>query len=105
MKTSAKLNTKGRLLIFTLKTKGNQIPTFKTFKQKLDQSLKQDEKMINQLGKLLKPLRKTYFKFKVTITKQDYIKHLKNSLNLDLKNGCQKDFLKTSRSYQYLYCF
>lgn len=85
----AKLNTKGRLLIFTLKTKGNQIPTFKAFKQKLDQSLKQDEKMINQLAKLLKPLRKTYFKFKVAITKQDYIKHLKNryiSSLLDFSN-------------------
>ena len=37
------LNTKGTLLIFSLKTKNNKIPCFKEMKKQLNNSLKKDE--------------------------------------------------------------
>ena len=37
------LNPKGRILIFSLKTKNNKIPCFKKMRENLEKSLKRDE--------------------------------------------------------------
>ena len=41
-----RLNKKGVFLILSLKTKNNQIPSFKLMKKKLDASLRKDEKIL-----------------------------------------------------------
>ena len=57
----------GKLLIFSLKIKNNQIPCFKKMKFKLNESLKKDEKLINFIKKNLLNYRLSHFKFKVSI--------------------------------------
>ena len=72
------LVNKGRLLIFSLKTKGNQIPVFKSFKEKLEISLKKDDKIFTIIKKMIKKIDIIFFNFKVNLKKTNYIKMIKN---------------------------
>ena len=47
------LNPNGRILIFTLDTEKNEIPTFKLMKQKLNQSLQRDMKILKDNYKII----------------------------------------------------
>ncbi len=71
------LNSKGILLIFSLKTKNNKIPCFKKMKKRLNKSLKKDEILFKIIRKNLKKTNETNFKFKVSISKQKYISMIK----------------------------
>ena len=82
------LNDKGKILIFSLKTKNNKMPCFKKMRQKLDISLKRDEKLLKIIKKSLKKTKESYFNFKVNISKKKYLKMIKLryiSCLLDLK--------------------
>ena len=46
------LNPNGKILIFTLDTEKNEIPTFKLMKQKLNQSLQRDKKILKIITNL-----------------------------------------------------
>ena len=72
------LNSGGKLLIFSLKTKNNKIPSYKDMKQKLIKSLKKDEVLLRIVKKNLHKKNETYFHFKVKISKKKYIKMIKN---------------------------
>ena len=85
-----RLKSDGKLLIFSLKTKNNKIPCFKKMRQKLDNSLKRDEKLFNLIKKRLKRTNEFSFNFKVNITKQKYLNMVKSryiSCLLDLNNN------------------
>ena len=85
-----RLKSGGKLLIFSLKTKNNKIPCFKKMKQKLDNSLKRDEKLFKIIRKRLKRTNEFSFNFKVHISKQKYLKMVKLryiSCLLDLNNN------------------
>jgi len=71
------LETGGIILILTLDTKNNEIPTFSLMKQKLNQSFIKDEIIWKNILKL--PIKKniTKFNFKVNIKKSIYIKMIK----------------------------
>ena len=59
-------------------------------KQKLDGSLKRDEKLFKIIKKKLKKTNEYYFNFKVNISKQKYLKMVKSryiSCLLDLNNN------------------
>ena len=71
------LNKKGKLLIFSLKTKHNQIPVFRLFEKKLKVSLKKDEKIFTDIKRILRKVKISNFNFKVNIRKKDYIKMIK----------------------------
>ena len=80
----------GKILVFSLKTTDNKIPCFKKMKQKLDGSLKRDEKLFKIIKKKLKKTNDYYFNFKVNISKQKYLKMVKSryiSCLLDLNNN------------------
>ena len=89
------LNPKGKILIFSLKTKNNKIPCFKKMRKNLEKSLKRDETLFKIIKKNLKVISYTNFNFKVNISKQKYIRMLKeryiscllNMSNKDLKFG------------------
>ena len=84
-----RLELGGKILIFSLKTKNNKIPCFKKMKQKLDSSLKRDERLFKIIKRNLKRTNESYFNFKVNISKQKYLKMVKSryiSCLLDLKN-------------------
>ena len=85
-----RLERGGKILIFSLKTKNNKIPCFKKMKQKLEASLKRDEKLFKIIKRKLKKTNETYFNYKVNISKQKYLKMVKSryiSCLLDLKNN------------------
>ena len=84
-----RLKKGGKILIFSLKAKNNEIPCFKKMKKKLDNSLKRDEKLFKIIKKNLKNTKESNFNFKVNISIQDYLKIIKLrfiSCLLDLNN-------------------
>ena len=88
--TKKRLESGGKILIFSLKTKNNKIPCFKKMRQKLDSSLKRDEKLFKIIKRKLKKTNESYFNYKVNISKQKYLKMVKSryiSCLLDLKNN------------------
>ena len=89
-----KLTDKGKILIFSLKTKKNEIPCFKKMKSNLINSLKKDEILIKQFKKNLKIVKKSEFKFKVEITRKKYIRMLKNRYISCLLNLSSKEIEK-----------
>ena len=85
-----RLNTKGKILIFSLKTKNNKIPCFKKMRKNLEKSLKRDEVLFKIIKKNLKKISYTNFNFKVNISKQKYVRMLKEryiSCLLNIRNN------------------
>ena len=73
-----RLNKKGVFLILSLKTKNNQIPSFKLMKKKLDASLRKDEQILVLIKRNLKSFEKQKFTYKAVVKKNDYMKMIKN---------------------------
>tara|TARA_B100001175_G_scaffold301327_1_gene294330 strand:+ start:756 stop:1466 length:711 start_codon:yes stop_codon:yes gene_type:complete len=73
-----RLNVKGVVLILSLKTKNNQIPSFKLMKKKLDMSFKKDDQILVLVKRNFKTFEKQKFRYKVIVKKNDYIKMIKN---------------------------
>ena len=73
-----KLNSKGKILIFTLETNKNEIPTFKLMKNKLEQSLRRDKEILKIITKLYPFRAKKKFFFDVKVQKKEYLKMIKN---------------------------
>ena len=72
------LNPRGKIIIFSLNTNQNEIPTFLSMKRKLKKSLNRDKKIIKFILNLnFKALTKI-FSFKVNITKKKYVKMIEN---------------------------
>ena len=89
-----KLNPKGKIIIFTLHSKKNYWPLFKSFKTKLVESLKKDEKILYVIKSSCKKYKINYFNFKVRITKDSYIQMIKNKFTSCLLNFSSSE-LKT----------
>ena len=71
------LNKKGKLLIFSLNTKNNELPVFPMFKKKLEKSLQNDERILTAIKKILKNYKIHRFVFNVSIKKINYIRIIK----------------------------
>ena len=71
------LNPKGKILIFTLDTGKNEIPTFKLMKHKLNRSLKRDKKIIKIITNLYPQRIMKKFIFNVKIDKKKYLDMIK----------------------------
>ena len=85
------LNPKGKILIFSLKTKNNKIPCFKKMRKNLEKSLKRDEVLFKIIKKNLKKISYSNFNFKVNISKQKYVRMLKERYISCLLNMSDKD--------------
>ena len=84
-----RLEDKGKILIFSLKTKNNKIPCFKKMRKNLEKSLKRDEALFKIIKKNLKEISYANFNFKVNISKQKYLRMIKEryiSCLLNLSN-------------------
>ena len=75
--SNASLEVGGVILILTLDTKNNEIPTFSLMKQKLNQSLKRDNLIWKKLLQLNIKKSITKFNFKVNVKKNIYLKMIK----------------------------
>ena len=87
--TKKRLNPKGKILIFSLKTKNNKIPCFKKMRKDLEKSLKRDEVLFKLIKKNLKGISYTNFNFKVNISKQKYVRMIREryiSCLLNMRN-------------------
>jgi ubiquinone/menaquinone biosynthesis C-methylase UbiE len=73
----ASLEVGGVILILTLDTKNNEIPTFSLMKQKLNQSFKRDILIWKKLLQLNIKKNITKFSFKVSVKKNTYLKMIK----------------------------
>ena len=73
-----KLNPGGKILIFTLDTGKNEIPTFKIMKIKLNKSLERDKKILKLITKLFPGRIKKKFIYNVKIDKKKYLDMIKN---------------------------
>ena len=98
-----RLKKNGVLIIFSLKTTNNEIPCFKLMKQKLKRGLKRDSEMLKSTCQILKNYKIDKFKFKVSITKNKYIKMLKQKyisclVNLS-KNQINKGIKEIKNTY------
>ena len=71
------LEAGGVILILTLDTKNNEIPTFSLMKQKLTQSFKRDNLIWKKLLQLNIKKNITKFNFKVNVKKNIYLKMIK----------------------------
>ena len=87
------LNSKGKILIFSLKTKNNKIPCFKKMRKKLEKSLKRDEVLFKLIKKNLNKISYSNFNFEVKLSKQKYIKMIKNRYISCLLNVTKKDLV------------
>ena len=88
------LNKNGRIVIFSLNTKVNEWPKFKSFRDKLKKSLKKDEKIIKLLKTIFKKFRISQFIYKVHLDKRYYLKMLKNRFTSCLLNFSNKELSK-----------
>ena len=86
-----RLNTRGKILIFSLKTKNNKIPCFKKMRKNLEKSLKRDEVLFKIIKKNLKQISYTNFNFKVNISKQKYVRMIRERYISCLLNMSNKD--------------
>ena len=86
-----RLNTKGKILIFSLKTKNNKIPCFKKMRKNLEKSLKRDEVLFKIIKKNLKEISYTNFNFKVNISKQKYVRMIRERYISCLLNMSKKE--------------
>ncbi|MFL2889670.1 MAG: methyltransferase domain-containing protein [Pelagibacteraceae bacterium] len=86
-----RLNKNGQILILSLKNKKNEIPCFRIMKSKLMISLKREEILMKEIKKNLKKFKNSYFKFKVNISKSNYIKMLKKRYISCLLNISNKE--------------
>ena len=85
------LNNKGKMLIFSLKTKNNRIPCFKRMRKNLEKSLKRDEVIFKIIEKNLKKINYTNFNFKVNISKQKYVRMIRERYISCLLNMSDKE--------------
>ena len=89
-----KLNKKGQILIFSLKTNKNEIPCFKVMKSKLLKSLQRDEDLIKLIKDNLKNYKTHNFNYRVNLSKSKYIRMIKNRYISCLLNISDKEIKK-----------
>ena len=72
------LNQNGKILILSLETSNNEIPTFLLMKKNLKKSLDRDKKIIKYISKLYPKNKNKRLSFKVKISRDKYIEMIKN---------------------------
>ena len=102
----ASLQVGGIILILTLDTKNNEIPTFSLMKQKLNQSFKRDILIWKKLLQLNIKKSISKFNFKVNVKKNIYLKMIKQRYistllkfsSLQISNGINEINLKYKKN-------
>ena len=89
-----KLDKNGQILIFSLKTKKNEIPCFKIMKTMLSRSLRRDEYLIKIIKNNLKNYKTYNFSFKVNLPKSKYIRMIKERYISCLLNISDREIKK-----------
>ena len=96
------LSRNGKILIFTLDTNDNELPTFKLMKTKLTKSLKRDERILKLITKLY-PYKKSKFIYKVNISKKKYLRMIQSRYISTLLSLTKKEIQKGMNEINYRY--
>ena len=88
------LNQNGKILIFSLDTNKNELPTFDLMKKKLTKSFKRDEKIIKIISDLDLVKIKKKFIYKVKISKKNYLNMIKKRYISTLLTMNEKELSK-----------
>ena len=88
-----RLRPGGKILIFSIKPKNNKIPCFKKMRERLNRSIKRDEKLSKIIKKKLKKTNISNFNFKVNISRQKYLRMIKLRYISCLLDLSKKDIL------------
>ena len=88
------LNQNGKILIFTLDTNKNELPTFDLMKKKLIKSLKRDKKIMKVISDLNLVKIKKKFIYKVKVSKRDYLDMIKKRYISILLTMSEKELFK-----------
>ena len=96
------LSPNGKILIFSLDTYNNEIPTFKLMKMELLKSLERDKKILKLITKL-HPYKKSKFIYNVKITRNKYLKMLKNRYISTLLSMSDSELQKGLNEIEYKY--
>ncbi len=86
-----KLKVNGKIFIFSIKKNKNELPTFKVMKKKLNISLLRNKYLLEAIKKNFISYKKSDFKFKVFVTKKNYIKMIKKKFISCLLNLSKKE--------------
>ena len=97
------LDTKGKILIFTLDTINNEIPTFKLMKLKLNRCLMRDKKILKIIKNLYPQRILKKFIFKVNISKKKYLDMVKNRYISTLIPLSKKQITQGIQEIEYNY--
>ena len=92
-----RLNPKGKILIFTLDTSKNEIPTFEAMKIRLNKSLKRDKKILELISKIFPHRTKKRFNYSVKINKEKYLEMIQNRYISTLIPLSEKQLLRGIR--------
>jgi len=88
-----KLNLNGKIIILSLDSKKNEIPTFQLMNKKLKISLQKDEKLFNLILKDQNRIIIKKFVFDVQILKTKYLQMIKNRYISTLLNFTDKEII------------
>jgi ubiquinone/menaquinone biosynthesis C-methylase UbiE len=97
------LSPTGKILIFTLDTNKNELPTFKLMKAKLAKSLKRDKKILKLITKLYPYRIKKKFTYRVNLIKNEYLKMIKKRYISTLLHLTKKEILIGMKEIDYKY--
>ena len=97
------LKRDGKIFILTLDGKGNEIPTFKKMKIRLDKSLKRDNKVLKLITRIYPKLKRKKFIYKVEINKKKYIDMIKNKYISILLSLSKREILEGIEEINYKY--
>ena len=97
------LNPKGKILIFSLKTKNNKIPCFKKMRKNLEKSLKTDEILFKIIKRNLRKTKNFYFNYNVTISKKKYLWMIRSRYISCLLNLKEADISKGLNEIKFKY--
>ncbi len=97
------LNTKGIIIILSLNTSNNEIPTFSLMARKLQQSFKKEKLIKKNILKFKKEKKIKQFNFKVKVTKKKYIEMLKQRYISSLSNLNDKQILNGIKEIELKY--
>ena len=104
-----KLNPKGKIIILSLDTKINEMPTFTLMNKKLKRSLNRDKKIIDLIIKIYPKIIIKKFIFNVKILKSEYLemiekRYISTLLNLSdkqIKDGLVEIDLKYKKDLKF----
>ena len=96
------LNQNGKVLIFTLDSSKNELPTFKLMKTKLTKSLKRDKKILKLRARLYQ-YKKSKFIYKVNIKKKIYLRMIQSRYMSTLLSFTKNELQKGMKEINYRY--